>query len=185
MNFLVRLKHFLDELDRKRFYQYMGGVILFVALLLTGVVFFERYRIGNLKDEIKKTNKLRDEARELLRRNAIVNLHKTEVDEILTQDKLFRIKEFFSQVVAEVGLTGNSSKEAELSSPQDLNNGYSEIRLDASFTGISTQQLSNLLVQLGKNRRIYIKELVATKSQQKATIDVSLIVATLQPKVST
>ncbi len=181
----MRLKHFIDELEPKRLYQYLAGLIGVIVLLLAGIIFFEQRYISSLKEEIKKVNKARGEARELLNRNTIVNLHKTEVDEILAQDRMFRIKEFFSKVVAEAGLTANSSKEAELSGAQDLNNGYSETRLDASFTGISTQQLCDLLLRLGKNRRIYIKELVVTKSQQKATIDVSLIVATLQQKIST
>lgn len=180
MNMIIRIKQFIEELDNKTLYQYLAGVAGLVILILALLFFMGHRRVLTLQTEIASMNRFRADARNLLSKNAVVNERKKLVDEILTQDPTFIIKEYFLQVVAELNLAGNSTKEAEVSTPQDLKNGYSEIRLDASFTGITMQQLCELMFRLEKNRRVFIKEVSITKNFSRPTIEVTLIIATLQ-----
>jgi len=182
---VLRIKRFFDELDEKKLTQYLFILIGGLVLVLGGITYYTQHRIKTLKNEIKKVNVIREKARDLLSKNAVVNMQRDEVDAILAQDNQFKIKEFFVELVANLNLTAQSSKETELSNPQDLDNGYSETKLDASFSGISMQRLCELLLQLEKNRRIFLKEVVITKSSQSNAIDVSLVIATLQQKIST
>lgn len=180
-----RMKRFFDELDEKNLKQYLFIIIGTIIIILGGITYYTQYRIKTLKNEIKKVNSMREKARNLLSKNAAVNMQRDEVDTILAQDNQFKIKEFFVELVAQLNLSSQSSKDAELSNPQDLDNGYTETKLDASFSGITMQKLCELLLQLEKNRRIFLKEVVITKSSQNNVIDVSLVIATLQQKIST
>ncbi len=180
MNMIVRIQKFIEELDNRTLYQYLAGMAGLVLLILMLLFYMGHRRIVALQGDIASMNRFRTDARNLLGKNAIVNERKKQVDEILTQDQTFYIKEYFLQVVSELNLTGNSSKDAEISSPQDLKNGYSEIRLDASFTGITMQQLCDLMFRLEKNQRVFIKEVSITKTFSQPTIGVTLIIATLQ-----
>lgn len=180
MSMIIRIKRFIEELNEKTMYQYLAGFVGIIILIVALLFFIGHRQIARLQTEIAGLNRFRTDARNLLSKNAVVNERKKLVDEILTQDPSFIIKEYFQQVVSELNLTANSSKEAEVSSPQDLKNGYSEIRLDASFTGITMQQLCDLMFRLEKNRRVFIKEVSITKSFSRPTLEVTLIIATLQ-----
>lgn len=179
--FLHRFKNFLDELDPKQLITYLALTIGTVLLLLCMFVYLGYSRRVALLEELSSLNRNRMRARELLNKQQQVMLKKNEVDVVLNQDRLFYIKDFFDQVVTELGLTKNVSKEADVGKQVDLKNNYSETKLDASFANLSTQQLVDLFLRLEKNKRIYIKEIDITKTPQSKAINVTLTIATLQP----
>lgn len=183
MTFLMRLKKFLDELEPRQLNQYLATTVGVLILLLTLFVYLGYARKTRLLDDIEALNRNRVRARELLVKQKQVVLRKNEVDTVLTEDRLFYIKDFFTQTINELGLLGNISKEAEVSEPQDLKNKYSEVKLDVGFSNLSTQQLCELLLRLEKNKRIYLKEVDITKAQQNRTINATIVIATLQPSV--
>lgn len=183
MNIVIRLKNFIEELEEKTLYQYFAGVVGIVIILSALFMFMGYRKQSNLKREIISMNRMRGEARDLLSKHATLSQRKGEVDDILAQDPTFKIKEYFLQIVEELNLTSNSSKDSELSSPQDLKNGYSETKLDSSFSGITMQQLCDLMFRLEKNRRVFIKEISISKNFSRPTLEVTLVIATLQPTV--
>lgn len=183
MTFLMRLKKFLDELEPRQLNQYLAACIGVIILLLALVVYAGYAQNIKLLEEIETLNRNRIRARELLVKQKQVVLRKNEVDTVLAQDRLFYIKDFFTQTVNEAGLSTNVSKEAEVSEPQDLKNKYSEVKLDAGFSNLSTRQLCDLLLRLEKNKRIYLKEVEITKAQQNRTINATIVIATLQSSV--
>lgn len=181
MNMFLRIKKFLDELDeRKRLYYLLGaavGIFLFFGLLF----YWQRTKCNRVIAEIKKVNAQRQRARGLLERNAIVDQRKREVSDLLAQKTAFKIKEFFLDTVRELGFYDNMTL-ADVSTPQDLQDGYSETTLVANFSGISMQQLVELDYRIEKNGRLYTKEMSITKSPQKTALDVTLSVAALEPQ---
>ncbi|MCL5436498.1 MAG: hypothetical protein M1549_01300 [Candidatus Dependentiae bacterium] len=181
MSMIIRIKQFIEELDPKRLYQYLAGMVAGILLLVALLFYLGHREVVKLQDEINTMNRFRTEARRLLGKNAVINERKKLVDEILAQDQTFYIGEYFQQVLTELNLKKeNISKEPDISSPQDLKNEYSEVRLDVGFTGITMQQLCDLMYRLEKNRRVFIKEVSITKSFSQPTIGVSLVIATLQ-----
>lgn len=182
MNFLVRAKRFFDELDERQLsYYFLGGIVLFV-LVVFGLFYIHRGRVVKLQREFAIISNYRRRARPLLERYAVVEQRKRQVDEVLERDKDFRIKQYFSQVVAELNLTPYIQRE-EVLPAYDLRNGYSEIKLVATISGINMQQLVSLVYSIEKNNRLYTKELSMTKSTQTSALDVTLVIATLQSQV--
>lgn len=183
MSMIVRFKNFLDELGSREYKKYLIVTIgLFIALIAL-LFYWHRTKVAYLEQSLRKLNRERQQARELLEKHTIVQQQKIEVDEILSQDKTFKIKEYFTQTVNDLRLNNKVAKDFEISEPQDLENGYSEIKLDASFTKMNMKELSELLYTIETSRRIYTKELVITKAPESQSIDVTMVIATLQQRI--
>jgi len=181
MNVVQKVKEFIVSFNA----QYLRWAMLVVAgilFLVMALLMYNFYsRLGTAQKKIQRTNQLRQETRSILERHERVKQQQNEVNRILEQDPTFKIKEYFTGIVGQLGMSQQNTKQ-EVSDPQDLENGYSEIKLDASFTDINTKQLTDLLYKIEQNERIYTKELIVTKSLKSPTIDVTLIIATLQLK---
>lgn len=183
MNLLLRLKAFIDERDQKKFYRSIGGIIGFFVLFFGFLFYWHLGKATVLQKELAAINKKRNEVRAILGEYEHVITQKNNIKKVLEEDTTFRIKKYFDQAVAELNLKGKVSK-AEVSEPQDLHiDGYNEIRLDCSFTGMTMQELVLLLDgKIEKSKRIYTKELVITKASGSRTFDVTLVLATLQSR---
>ena len=184
MNFLVRLKNFIDERDQKSYYRMIGIFFSIIIIVLAVLLYWHSHKIAALQKELKNLHTKRTTLRTLLGEYEHVALQKNNIKKILDEESSFRIKQYFDQAVAEVNLAQKVSKE-EIIDPQDLQNGYNEIKLDVSFSGITMQDLVTLLDgKIEKSKRIYTKELVIIKNPAAKTFDVTLVLATLQPKPS-
>ena len=72
------------------------------------------------------------------------------------------------------------STEVSTASPEGH---YQESILQARFTVLSMKEVTELLQEIELNKRVFIKELdIATSKKQANSIDVTLIIATLEPK---
>ena len=161
-------------------------IALFAAIFLfSGIIIYRYYSsVSTLKKKIVYINNKRREVKELLERYEIVKQQQEEVDVLLAKDKDFKIGGYFNTVMKQVGVEKNKTREPETSS-EELDNEYTEIKLYASFSNINTQKLTELLDTLEQNERIYTKELEIYKPNQGPTINVNLLIATLEPKIET
>jgi len=180
MSLLLRFKAFIDERDQKNYYRIIGFVIGFFVLIFVVLLYWHSGKVDALQKELKTINKQRGEVSILLGEYEHVETYKERIKKVLEEDTTFRIKQYFDQAAAELNL---KNYKADVSEPQDLHNGYNEIRLDCSFTGMTMQELVALLDgKIEHNKRIYTKELVITKTPGSRTFDVTLVLATLQSR---
>lgn len=185
MSFLVRFKLFLDEIETASYYRMVAMVIGGIVLLFGLLFYFHTSKIAQLEKEIKTINREREKVRTILEQHNQVAKQQEEVESLLAQDKTFKIKEWFERELAKLGLQRKLIK-SEAADPQDLRNGYNEIKLDASFTSFSMQELVQLMNSIEDNRRIYIKDLdITSKNMQGNAIDVTLVIATLHKQLQT
>ena len=114
----------------------------------------------------------------ILTRAASVQQQRKEVDAILEEDKDFKIGGYFKDVLTKLVLT--SKKAVESPSQIDREGKYRESILNVKFTDMDMKQLSELLNEIEKNKRIFTKELEVTTSRKTPQkIDVNLTIATL------
>lgn len=183
MSFLLRFKLFLDEFEQKNFYRLIAGALFFIIVFFGFLVYLHSNRIAFLQKELKRINKDRVIARGLLEEHNLVEAQKAVVDKVLSEEKSFKILEYCSQILQETNLQKKLSKPLEISEPQDLGNDYNELKIEMSLSGITMQELVNLLYnKIQNNNKIYTKELSITKTSQSPTIDVTLVIATLVRK---
>jgi hypothetical protein len=178
------LKNLLGSLDDRQIRILSAASILIFFVAMSTTLYVALRRVDTSERRIKKINQLRDQAKKILTRHAIVKKQQAEVNTVLDRDRSFKIKEFFTTIISELSLGNSLTKQPEVTDPQDLGNGYSEIKLDASFTGLSTQQLVDLLYKIEQSERIYTKEVIVTKAQKSPTLDLAIVLATLQQKIA-
>lgn len=180
MEFLHTIQQKIDELDSQTFrtYAIVAGVI-FCAL--AGLIIFRNYRgIQSRKLKLNYNNEQREELNSILTRYELVKQQKAAVDAVLKKDPDFKIKEYVDTVLQQQNLTSNQSQQAELAQ-EELENGYTEIKLYLRLAGLNMQAIVQLLDALEKNNRIYTKDLeIYTTSNSSSTVSLNLLLATLQ-----
>ena len=179
MNIIEKATHFLLSKEQEDFYKYIGGYLigLFCACLIIVVYYFSA--ASSLKNTLNSLYKTQQESKILLDKVRIVEKQKERVNKLLDAEKSFKIKNYFEEVIKTLNLTSYQRKEAEVTEEEVLKNQYSEIKLSANLTGISTKQLCQMLETLEKKERIYTKNLMITKGRGP-TIDATITIGTLK-----
>lgn len=171
------------QLNQQKKYMVLGGILGTLILFFAFLSYRHFSIIADYKQRFQRVNELRKQAKVLLEKNEQVKRQQEYVQDIITKDRTFRIKEFFISTLQELGLARFSSKDPVVREPEDIDEQFAEITLDASFAGLTMKEVATLLFALEKNERIYCKEITITKALKTPTLDVSLLIATLQEKV--
>jgi len=184
MDFLNKIINRIHDLEEKDFYKYLT-VIGIVLLLFISFFIFRYYRnVSYFKGRIEEINERREaDVRNILSRMEDVKKRREEVNAILAQEELFKIEGYFiNDLLQTLGI--GKPTESTVSKKELGELEYTEVELNARFTSISTEQMCRLLKELEEKKRINIKELEIKKSAKNGrAIDVSIKIATLQPKV--
>jgi hypothetical protein len=182
MEFIKKFQAYINNLDETRFYQYMLGFLISIGLITASLMFNYYRTTSKLKRELNALNETRDEVRILLDKAQHVKKEQKEVDEIIAQDPNFKIAGYFEDVLTNLNLQDKKDKNLEVTSPAQEGR-YQESVLNARFSAMTMQQLTELLKTIDQNKRIFTKELEITASNKTPnTIDVSLTIATLEPQ---
>jgi len=172
----------LDTTKQIRYFAIGAGVL---ALINIALMVYGHHATNNVIKEVANINKMRRQAQQILQKNVLVEQKKQEVESILTKDPSFKIKEFFDQTIEDTHLASKSTKEPEIGSARNLNNGYNEIKLEASFSEVTMQDITELILALEKNPRIFTKDLIMSRNKNNTkSLDVTITIATLQPTVT-
>ncbi len=184
MQILTTIQEKLQSLDERKFKLY---VAIYFAILfsIAGIIVYRYYsQVSTLKKRIVFINNKRSDLKQLLERYDIVKKQQAEVDALLSKDKDFVIGGYFNTTVTKLGIAQNKTREPETSS-EDLDNGYTERKLYASFSNLTMQKLAELLDTIEQSERIYTKEIEIYKPNHSPTINVNVLIATIEPKIET
>ena len=180
MELLKQLQNRIIHFERKEFYQYAGALFGAVFIVILGLVYYYFSKTSELHSTLKKLNKNRQEVQQLLQEYKIVEKQKEAVNDMLDEERNFKLKSFFDNLTTQFNLRNQQQKEAEVTE-ELLHKKYTEIRLTAQFRQITMQQLCELLNGIEQKQRVYTKELVITKTKG-AALDVILTIATIKPQ---
>lgn len=179
-----KIKNYIKNLDLSETYRLIG-IALGILILIVSIMLYTYSRsINKLKQNFIALNKQREEVRVILEKNARVQRQQAKVDAIISENKSFKIKDYFTTVVQSLNLANLVSKEPE-TSEEGLVPGYNEIKLDVSLSGLNMKQLTDLLYKIEQSERVYTKDLKITKNLRAPTIDVTLVIATFEATTTT
>lgn len=182
MEFIEKIQAYLTQMDENKFYQYLLIFLIIVGTLMGGLMFYYYRTTKNLKRQILGINDTREEVRLLLDKAQHVKTEQKEVDELIAQDPNFKIAGYFEDVITKLGLSSKKASKLEVTSPA-REGRYQESILNARFSDMTMQELTELLKEIEQNRRVFTKELEITASKKTPnTIDVNLVIATLEPR---
>ncbi len=181
MEFLNQIQSYLSSLERKRFNQYVGGLLGFIAIVMLLLMFQYYRKVSYLKTEAIALNEQREDTQKILRTAQQIQDIQKENETILAQDKNFRIAHFFEDLIGKLGLV---QKKSSVDLTVALGEGkFRENILTAKFTAVTMKEITELLQDIEQNKRVFVKELTLEASKkQKNSIDVTLVIATLEPK---
>ncbi|HBR70533.1 TPA: hypothetical protein DIC20_03550 [Candidatus Dependentiae bacterium] len=185
--FISPITNFFFNLDKKNFNHILIGSISGIIILFGLFLYLQFHEVRRLKREMIKVNNERMQTKEILEQNEILKKQQKEVEELIAQDKQFKyIKQEFLKIIDTLNLKNNLktdptpvTKELEHLRSQ----GYEEVQLDIELTKLNMRQLTELLIELEKNKRINIKRLEIAKSKNEPTVEVQpLVISTIQKK---
>lgn len=182
MTQLEKLKQYLYELDERTLYRYFIAFLASVATIMGLVVLLQYRAIKGITKNIKSLNAQRIEAQEILTRFQQVTHQKEAVESVLEKDKSFRIVGYVDTLLNNLQLSRNKGAYQPTTEPLEGHDSYDEVTLIVPLTEITMRNLAELLNEIEKNERIYIKQLEIAKSQTRPAIDVTITLATLQTR---
>ncbi len=170
----------LNDMSKKEFYR--NGLIALGLLFafIAGSFYYYFTETDILKSKIARLNKQRISIKKLLEEHTKNSFNRKEIDTILTEEKDFRILNFFETTLKETDLSTALKGNLEPTESVFISKQYAESKLIASFKQITMQQIYTLLEALQKKSRIYIKEITLVKTKG-ATVDATITIATLKP----
>ncbi|MCA9770653.1 hypothetical protein KC460_04770 [Candidatus Dependentiae bacterium] len=171
---------FIEGLEEKDFYKYTAITGLIVAGTICILIFRHYYTIGSLTKHINVINDLRENAKSVLDKFVIVEQQRSDVDAMITQEPNFKIGGYMKELLAKQNLANKKKMEQYL--PVDRQDKYRETILTTQFVDMTMQELTTLLNEIEQKERVYTKSLEITQSKIPGTIEVTLTIATLQPK---
>ncbi len=183
MEALEKVSAFIENLDTKTFYTYLG-IVLGCVLLLSGGILFRYYRnITALDEQLAQVNEEREKVQDVLTKLASVQKQRESVDRLLDDKVPFYLLEYFLKLTNQLGIRpvkhDRSPKETA------LDDRYTESELNVEFPQMDMQQLTKLLEEMSINKRIYTKSLEITKIPKQPKIEVKITIGTLLKKPRT
>lgn len=176
---IATIQDYINQMEQKKFFTYIGIGLGFIVLCLIGILFYHKRTISQIKREIKQLQQQRTQARELLETHERIKIQQQAVNNLLEQDRSFKILGYFNNLVTTLGLKASMEEPTIATSNLEANPEFLEVTLTARFKNITMQQLVELLAELDNNQRIYTKELEIAQAGG-AAINATLVIATLQ-----
>lgn len=181
MSFTESIRNFFTSKSHRELYIYYGA-FLGILILVSGIIVYTHFTtITRLSAELKKVNKQRTVTQEILLKNKEVLAQQEAVKAILAEEPNFYIGQYFTELLRSQNLQSNLTKEPERSD-SDIGNGFTEHKLAVTFSRLNMKLLTELLYKIEQNQRVYTKELKIIKNIKDGLLDVTLIIATLEPQ---
>lgn len=181
MEFINQLQGYLYTVNERQFRLYMFFCIGTLFLISAGIAGYYLTTKQTLAQRREYSEDLTEQAQKIIIKAKNVEKQRKDVDTLLKEGESFKIGGYFKEITTQLQI---ADKQGVINySLVDRDHGYKEGILNAQFSEMNMKELCELLDVLEKNERIYTKELQIMKSKKKnATIDVTLIIATLQKK---
>lgn len=181
MEILKKTRTFIQELDEKELATYLIAALTAIFLVVSLTIIFYFRRVTNLRKQIVYVNEKREEIKTILNKYEKVEQQQKAVDQLLEENKNFKIRGYFEDLLATLNLKDKKTSDLEATKTEQ-DNRYIEITLKASLGAMNMKQTCELLDKLEQNKIIYTKELEIAKSKKRPkTVDVMITIATLQP----
>lgn len=171
------LQQYFESLEKKKFTTISLLYVVGVCGLAFGITILFYQKMSHLSIRIAEVNDLRDEARIVREKAQQVQAQRSAVNSMLSEDRDFKIGQFFNDLLQKLSLIDKKSTEDTVQI--DREDDYRETELAAKLVGMNMKQVAELLQQIEQTKRIYIKKLDIIKSKKNGLLEVEIIFATL------
>ncbi|MBA3751309.1 hypothetical protein H0X06_00715 [Candidatus Dependentiae bacterium] len=180
MEWLNRLQEYLKNLENQDLYKNFGAFLAMLFLLLSMAGYLHYRRVRRYTSDLKNIENLRADTRRIINNYKAVTAQRQKVEELLAQNKNFRIAEAYQAIVQKLGLFPRL-KDAISPAIGETTSGKTEVTVTSQFSGISMKNLTDLLAQIASVPQLYTKDIHIKKTPQAQAVDLDITTATLEP----
>ncbi len=184
MEFFEKIRDFIKGLEDVDIYKYFAAFFAAMLIILSLFIYLHYSRVNKYLTDIKNVETMRSQTKKILSDYKAVTAQKEVVEEILAQNKDFRIGEAYQSILEKTGLLRFQTDQTTPTAGESVS-GKTEILISSHFAGITMKQLTDLLLAIANVPQMYTKDIVIKKSPTMPTIDVEITVATLEPSTTT
>ncbi|KKP29656.1 MAG: hypothetical protein UR12_C0004G0027 [candidate division TM6 bacterium GW2011_GWF2_30_66] len=180
MEFFKKITDFIQDLDVKDFYKYIGLLFGLIFIIISFMIYSYYSQVSTYTQQIEEINdKRRDIVKRLISESKIVEIQQKEADDMLKKGTDFQIKGYFEDLLKKFNLFEYRREDGNVTE-KEIDDKYRELEFAIDLDGMDMAQLCALLEELEKTKRININLLEIQKSQNKSdAIDVHLKISTL------
>ncbi|MBA2307143.1 hypothetical protein H0W26_03365 [Candidatus Dependentiae bacterium] len=179
MEWLDKFREYVRNLENRDLYKNLG-IFFGCLLLILAVPFYLHYRrVQRYTADLRTLDKLRAETKKIIAGQKTVTAQKEKVDELLAQNKNFRIAEAYQTIVQKLGLLPKLKDPISPTIGETISEKI-EVTVTSHFTGITMKNVTDLLSQIAAAPQLYTKEVVIKKTPNAHAVDVDITVATLE-----
>lgn len=180
------LINYINQLDTKTLFKYIGIYLAGVVILLLGVSYLYYSKLKKHTKILETTQSQALETKNIINNFLKVQEQQEDIQKILDQDKTFRILPIYENVIQSLGLSRNSSPDLQSTVNRNLSiQNKTERVLKAQLTNVNTKNLVQLLSKLAEIKQIYPKDLIIKKSNESQNVNIEITLATLESEVQT
>ncbi|MFH1644340.1 MAG: hypothetical protein ABIA74_04160 [bacterium] len=174
MNYIDKIANYIQRLNKKEFEKFLLIILSSLSITILGTIYFIYIQSKALTETIKNTEKLSNNATNLLNENKKMDFEENRLTRILEANKNLSIKTFFEQLTQQQAMIPEPTWDT-ITVPVEGNDKFEEIILSANFKNQTTQNLTRMLDVLEKNEIIYIKELIINhEADQKISFKITI-----------
>jgi hypothetical protein len=181
MEFLNQLVEKIYNWDSRESKQYIAIILAFIIALIASIQILFMWRMATLDKKILLINDKRNILIKLVDRKKMIDEEKKSLQELINDNPYFKLKEYTLQLLSKKEFSGATEKTIDNVSEQSLSNGYIEQSLNGSISGLSLDNLVNILKILENNERVYLKEIKIIQMPTHV-ININFSLATLKKK---
>lgn len=183
MELLDRIQEFIKGLEDIDVYKYFAAFLAALVVLLTISIYLHYSRVSRYTADLKTLETLRAQTKKILSDYKAVTAQKEKVEDILAQNKNFRVGEAFQSILEKTHLLMHQTDQTA-PTPGETVSGKTEILVSSHLNNINMKQLTDLLLQIANVPQMYTKDLVIKKNPNAPAVDVDITVATLEPSTT-
>lgn len=180
MEWLDKLRDYIRNLESRDLYKNFGAFFGCLVLLLALMFYLHYRRVGRSIANLKTLDTLRAETKKIIASHKAVVAQKEKVNELLAQNKNFRIAEAYQTIVQKLGLLPKITEPISPVIGETISPEKTEVTVTSHFTGISMKNLTDLLSQIAAVPQLYTKELIIKRAPQGHLVDIDITIATLE-----
>lgn len=177
MAFFSTIANYIINLDSKTFYRYIAIYILIYILIFFGIGFLYYSKVNKYINNLENISKKKIETKNIIEDFIKIQKEQLAVQEILDQDKTFRILPAYQDVIKSLKL---KEKAEPIITKNPSVKGKIERLLKAELVNLNIKNLVELLSKIANIKQIYPKSLVIRKVTQNKNIDIEITIATLE-----
>src|SRR5262249_28581672 len=154
MEIVEKIRDFIKSLEDVDVYKYFAAFFGAFLVLLSLFIYFHYSRVNRYLADIKNLESMRAQTKKILGDYKTVTAQREKVEEILAQNKDFRIGEAYQAILEKTNLLAKQTDQSTPTAGESIG-GKTEIFITSRFERLNMKQIADLLLAIANVPQMY------------------------------